>query len=290
MEKLSIPSIDVLVGVITGDNNISPYRTWTSLENLFQHLDIQVDPNITQDSRAKYTRAILHSLDLDKIILIINEILDYRYYKPTEYKLDETIEILRDTLKEDKLEILQIGDTFECKRLNQQGLNDDKRQIQVFNKVESQNVKEASQGQKKVFIVHGHDKAMLDEVKQFVNSLKNLKLIVLQEQSEGGSITIIEKLVREAEGVDFAIVLYSPDDEGKSKKDTDANLKGRARQNVVLEHGYFLGKLGRTQVVSIHKNSDALEIPSDLHGLIYHSFESDWRASLLKELRNVGLA
>ncbi len=77
MEKLSIPSIDVLVGVITGDNKISPYRTWTSLENLFQHLDIQVDPNITQDSRAKYTRAILKTLDSERIILILNEILDY---------------------------------------------------------------------------------------------------------------------------------------------------------------------------------------------------------------------
>jgi predicted nucleotide-binding protein len=289
MEKLSIPSIDVLTEVITGDNKISPYRTWERLENLFQYLNIQVGSDITQASRGKYTRAILHSLDLEKIIMIINEILDSRYYGE-EYELNKTVEILRDTLKKDKLEIIQRGDTFKCRRLNQQGLNDDKRQIQVFNKVESQNVTEANKEQKKVFIVHGHDKAMLDEVKQFVNSLKNLKLIVLQEQSEGGSITIIEKLVREAEGVDFAIVLYSPDDEGKSKKTTDANLKGRARQNVVLEHGYFLGKLGRTQVVSIHKNSDALEIPSDLHGLIYHSFESDWRASLLKELRNVGLA
>jgi hypothetical protein len=139
MGKLSIPSIDVLVGVITGDNNrLSPYRTWKQLEDLFQHLNIQVDQNITQDSRGKYTRAILHSLDLDKIILIINEILDYRYYTEVEYDLTKTVEILRNTLKEDKLEITQIGETFKCRRLNQQWLHDN----QVFKQIDSHYVLE----------------------------------------------------------------------------------------------------------------------------------------------------
>ena len=138
MEKLSIPSIDVLVGVITGDNKVSPYRTWRSLENLFQHLDIQVDPNITQDSRAKYTRAILKTLDSERIILILNEILDYRYYTEVEYDLTKTVETLRNTLKEDKLEIIQIGDTFKCRRLNQQWLHDN----EVFKQIDSHYVLE----------------------------------------------------------------------------------------------------------------------------------------------------
>jgi hypothetical protein len=163
MRKLSIPSIDVLAEVITGDNNISPYRTWTKLEELFEHFQIKttqfrkvisikigarrgnrqgetawVNANSERLSRKNFTKGILQTLDLDKIILIINEILDCRYYKQTEYKLDETVEILRNTLKEDKLEIIQIGDTFKCRRLNQQWLHDN----EVFKQIDSHYVLE----------------------------------------------------------------------------------------------------------------------------------------------------
>ncbi|MFN9691726.1 MAG: TIR domain-containing protein [Vampirovibrionales bacterium] len=159
------------------------------------------------------------------------------------------------------------------------------RQEQSF-----QNEKLSSSDKNQVFIVHGHDGEMLDKVELFLlktAELKHLKPVVLKDQLNGGR-TIIEKLEQVAEGACFAIVLYSPDDEGRSKLDGDC--KARARQNVVWEHGYFVAKLGRTHVVAIHKNSDDLEIPSDLQGLIYLEFESDWKTDLLKELQGVGLA
>jgi hypothetical protein len=149
MRKLSIPSIDVLAEVITGDNKISPYRTRTQLEELFKHFQIKtfqfrklirtigVRRGNTQP-RKDFTKAILQTLDLDKIILIINEILDYRYYTEVEYDLTKTVEILRNTLKKDKLEIIQRGDTFKCRRLNQQWLHDN----EVFKKIDSHYVLE----------------------------------------------------------------------------------------------------------------------------------------------------
>lgn len=315
MEKLSIPSIDVLTEVITGDNKISPYRTWTKLEELFEHFQIKttqfrkvisikigarrgnrqgetawVNANSERLSRKNFTKGILQTLDLDKIILIINEILDCRYYKQTEYKLDETVEILRDTLKKDKLQIVQIEDTFECQRLNQQGLNDDKRRIQVFNKVESHNAKEQVKSNK-VFIVHGHDEEMLNKVKNFfaeTDGLKHLQPVVLRERFNGGA-TIIEKFEREADEACFAIVLYSPDDIGRAKSTNPESERARARQNVVWEHGYFVGKLGRQYVVSIYKDRDSIEIPSDLSGLIVEIYNGDWEKNLIEELKEVGL-
>ena len=159
------------------------------------------------------------------------------------------------------------------------------RQEQSF-----QNEKLSSSDKNQVFIVHGHDEEMIKDVKLFFyenSELKHLTPVILKDQLNGGR-TIIEKLEQVAEGACFAIVLYSPDDEGKSKLDND--YKARARQNVVWEHGYFVSKLGRTHVVAIHKNSDDLETPSDLDGLIYHQFESDWKGSILKELKALELA
>jgi hypothetical protein len=163
MEKLSIPSIYTLAEVITGDNQISPYRTRTQLEELFKHLQINttqfrklisrtigarrgntqretvwVNENSERLSRKDFTKGILQTLDLDKIILIINEILDYRYYSQGDYKLDKTVEILNNTLKEDKLEIIQIDNIFKCRRFNQQWLHDN----EVFKQIDSHYVLE----------------------------------------------------------------------------------------------------------------------------------------------------
>ncbi|MFN7311030.1 MAG: TIR domain-containing protein [Vampirovibrionales bacterium] len=155
----------------------------------------------------------------------------------------------------------------------------------------SQNEELSLSDKNQVFIVHGHDTAMLHEVECFffkTSELKHLKPIILQEQEELGR-TIIEKLEQVAEEACFAIILYSPDDEGKSKKDTDATLKGRARQNVVWEHGYFVAKLGRERVLPIHKNNHELETPSDLNGIVYQQIQLDWKASILKELKALEL-
>jgi hypothetical protein len=97
-----------------------------------------------------------------------------------------------------------------------------------------------------VFVVHGHDEAAREQVARFVEKLR-LSAVILHEQTNQGR-TIIEKFESHAD-VGFAIVLLTPDDVGATKKDA-ANLKPRARQNVILELGYFVGKLGRANCIS----------------------------------------
>lgn len=94
---------------------------------------------------------------------------------------------------------------------------------------------------RRVFIVHGHDSAARESLARFVERL-GVEAVILHEQA-GRSRTIIEKLEDHSD-VDFAVILLTPDDVGAAKADR-ATLKPRARQNVILELGYFVGKLGR---------------------------------------------
>jgi len=76
-----------------------------------------------------------------------------------------------------------------------------------------------------------------------------LEPVILHEQANRG-MTVVEKLQANA-NVGFAVVLLTPDDEGKSS--TEGQLKPRARQNVILELGYFVGLLGRDRVCALRK-------------------------------------
>lgn len=136
---------------------------------------------------------------------------------------------------------------------------------------------------KKVFIVHGHDHQLLDEVKLLLFQI-GLKPIVLMDEVNAGR-TIIEKL-EDATDVGFAIVLYTGCDEGRKKG--SSSLRDRARQNVIFEHGYLCAKLGRNRVVAL--NNDDIEIPSDLAGILYIPHSSpDWKMNLMREMQNAGL-
>jgi hypothetical protein len=97
---------------------------------------------------------------------------------------------------------------------------------------------------RKVFIVHGHAGAE-DKVARFVERL-GFEAIILNEQADGGK-TIVEKLESNSD-VGFAVVLLTPDDEGAER---GKPLQGRARQNVILEWGYFAGRLGRKSCLRI---------------------------------------
>ena len=136
----------------------------------------------------------------------------------------------------------------------------------------------------KVFIVHGHDEAARETVARFVEKLE-LTPIILHEQASVGK-TIIEKLEAHAE-VGYAIVLLTPDDEGRKKN--EVNFKDRARQNVILELGYFIGKLSRENVCALHKGS--VEIPSDYLGVLFVPFDDSggWQLNLAKEMKAAGL-
>lgn len=135
---------------------------------------------------------------------------------------------------------------------------------------------------KKVFIVHGHDNALKQEVARMVEK-QGLEVIILSEQANRGK-TIIEKF-EEHSDVGAAICLFTGDDYGKAKDATSENL--RARQNVVFEAGYFMGKLGRENVIIVTDKN--LELPSDMQGVVYTD-AGNWKTEVLQELDKIGYA
>lgn len=136
---------------------------------------------------------------------------------------------------------------------------------------------------KDVFLVHGHEG--VDTVARFLERL-DLNPIVLNEQASLGS-TVLEKLEHHR-NVAFAVVLMTPDDLGAAKGEAD-QLRPRARQNVVLELGYFFALLGRGHVAALHLGN--LELPSDIAGLIYIPFDNAgaWKFLLAREMQAAGL-
>jgi predicted nucleotide-binding protein len=139
---------------------------------------------------------------------------------------------------------------------------------------------------KKVFVVHGHDESLLNQVARFLENLE-LEPVILFEQPGKGR-TIIEELEQNAE-VNFAVVLLTPDDLGKAV-DSPSDYKRRARQNVIFELGYFVGKYGRERVAVLY--DEKVELPSDYHGIEYIEIDKHgaWKLKLAKELKSSGLS
>lgn len=137
---------------------------------------------------------------------------------------------------------------------------------------------------KEVFIVHGRDEEAKEKVARFIEKF-DLNPIILHEKASKG-MTIIEKIEHYSD-VGFAIVLLTPDDVGATKDERD-QLKPRARQNVLLELGYFLGRLGRASVCALLK--DSVEMPTDYKGIVYVPFDGAgaWKYQVAKEMNDAG--
>ncbi|MCF3947340.1 TIR domain-containing protein [Acidiphilium iwatense] len=133
----------------------------------------------------------------------------------------------------------------------------------------------------KVFVVHGHDGGAKQGVARFLEKLR-LEAIILDEKPDQGR-TIIEKFETYAADVGFAVILLTPDDVGRVKLASDE--QERARQNVVFELGYFVGKLGRGRACLLRKGD--VEMPSDLAGVIYTELDAadGWMHKLVRELK-----
>lgn len=141
-----------------------------------------------------------------------------------------------------------------------------------------------SNNSKQVFIVHGHDDIAKTKTARFIQQL-GLEPIILHEQASG-SKTVIEKIEAFTE-VGFGIVLYTPCDTG-GKIDTVVKYQNRARQNVVFEHGFLIGKIGRKNVCALVKGD--VETPNDISGVVYVKMDEDdaWQMKVFKELKNSG--
>lgn len=143
----------------------------------------------------------------------------------------------------------------------------------------------ASEDSRKIFVVHGRDTEVKETVARFLENL-DLEPVILHEQSNGGKM-IIEKFEANSYNVAFAVILITPDDMGRAN--TDVEWKPRARQNVVLELGYFIGKLGRSRVCALRQGE--VEDPSDMAGIVYVPYDSagGWKIQLCRELQAAGL-
>lgn len=135
---------------------------------------------------------------------------------------------------------------------------------------------------KKVFIVHGHNDALKQEVARIIEK-QGIEAVILSEQANQGK-TIIEKIEENAD-VDAAICLFTGDDYGRAKGTEAEENKLRARQNVVFEAGYFMGKLGRKNVIIVADKN--LELPSDMQGVVYTD-AGNWKTEVLQGLDKLG--
>lgn len=151
----------------------------------------------------------------------------------------------------------------------------------IWAEIESTHFENTQINTNKVFIVHGHDDGLKNQIARLLEK-QGIEPIILHEQVNAGK-TIIEKIEYYGNDVGAALILFTPDDEGKAKSDSE--LKNRARQNVVLETGYFLGHLGRDRIITI-VSDDTLELPGDLQGVVYTN--KSWELIIMKELKSMG--
>jgi predicted nucleotide-binding protein len=163
--------------------------------------------------------------------------------------------------------------------------------IELYEEISSENpvvvaIARGGMTGRRVFIVHGHDEAMKQSVARLVSD-QGLEPIILHERPDAGR-TIIEKFEQNSDVV-FAVVLLTPDDEGRSKRDSTIPVNDRARQNVIFEHGYFIGKLGRERVCAVYVAK--VELPSDMAGVLYIAYDANgaWKFQLAREMQNAGL-
>jgi len=190
-----------------------------------------------------------------------------------------------ETLNESSIAVVHASDLFsprpkpdvnELKNDSQKFL----RQLDQFKKVISNSDLYDDPRSGKVFVIHGHgDRKPVEEALEELG----LEPVVLIEEA-GGSKTIIEKLEKYAEDVDFAVALFTPDDQGR--KNGVRKYHDRARQNVILETGFFLAAKGREYVCILKSESVSLADMSDLQGIITIDYgeSTNWKAELKKEL------
>ncbi len=143
----------------------------------------------------------------------------------------------------------------------------------------------AKSDSRKIFVVHGHDHGRKETVARFLEKL-DLEPVILHEHADRGK-TVIEKFEAHAADVSCAVVILTGDDVGYSKS-TPEEKESRARQNVILELGYFVGKLGRDHTFALVEK--AITLPSDIHGVVYIELDGGhWSLLLAKELKAAGL-
>lgn len=194
-----------------------------------------------------------------------------------------------DTGTQLRLQSGQIVNVFDKGSYNVQGKNPGDIKTLLDNASGQAPSTAGSSVSRRVFVVYGHDQAARTELEAMLRRW-NIEPLILDQLPSGG-MTIIEKLEQYQDDVAFGVVLATPDDEGhRAGQATEKAF--RARQNVVLELGMLLSRLGRSRVAILIRNPDTMERPSDIQGLIYIPFKDNVNETALplaKEMNSQGI-
>lgn len=136
----------------------------------------------------------------------------------------------------------------------------------------------------RVFVVYGRDTVTRDRIVNILSSLRTMPVFL--EREAGTGQTIIE-LVEEFGDAKYSVAVMTSDDIGYLRDEPHA-ARGRARQNVVLEIGYMMGRLGRSRILLL---TDDIEMPSDLAGVRHvrlSNTDEQIRVTLAREFQKLG--
>jgi len=265
---------------ITTTTSKNPYYEWdkTDLSEIKKRIVIP----FLKEERVRFSGQFLPALDIRSIVIVESEwtVKEHHHYINEKAKAQGILIIYSPSsiFNEGERYVRDISDRVfeECSSQIQE--TTPKSNALTSDKPSK------TMDKSKVFIVHGHDNAAKEAVARFVEKI-GLEAIILHEQASSGN-TIIEKIEANS-NVGFAIVLYTPCDEGASKGKKD-QLKPRARQNVVFEHGYLIGKIGRKNVSALVKGD--IETPTDISGVVYIKMDEGeaWKYQVAKEMKACG--
>lgn len=213
-----------------------------------------------------------------------------KYYKgknpPREYEIINILQLNVKVWDGNKTGVIK---SFQRKFSSQKNILLAINQLEPFEVIEEEQVQVKRGYNRKVFIIHGHDEEMKNSVARTIEKL-GLEPIILHEKPSEGN-TVIEKFEKHSD-VGFAIALLSTDDKGYSIADGPKKAKSRARQNVILETGFFLGSLGRKNVILLYREHDNFEFPSDYQGVIYIPYDKAeaWKLNIIREMNSQGFS
>ena len=265
---------------ITTTTSKNPYYEWdkTDLSEIKKRIVIP----FLKEERVRFSGQFLPALDIRSIVIVESEwtVKEHHHYINEKAKTQGIFIIYSPSImfNEGERYVRDISDRVfeECSSQIQEA-------TPKSNALTSDKPSK-TMDKSKVFIVHGHDGEAKQAVARFVEKI-GFEAIILHEQASSGK-TIIEKIEANS-NVGFAIVLYTPCDLGASKEKPDQQ-KPRARQNVIFEHGYLIGKIGRKNVCALVKGD--IEKPNDISGVVYIKIDEGdgWKYTVAKEMKTCG--
>ncbi|QXJ22790.1 nucleotide-binding protein [Actinomadura graeca] len=256
IQSQKLKGTQILTAVHEGRDNITPARnkflTWDEFNTTLLKNAFEVHGSLTISPENEYGQ---HDLD----------ILNLKFGTPSE---DAEVAELLKRIIEEKLRTLD-------------SIND---RVELWAEVSPE--PSLASGGNEIFLVHGRDHATRETIRGFLGRATEREIIVLDETAGKGA-DILGKLLTQASRAAFAVVLLPGDDKGCLASSDD--LKPRARQNVILELGLFIGLLGREKVTCVYQ--EGVELPSDYLGVSYVALDNNrgWQIDLVRELRTAGI-